>query len=179
MRAALAFMLIAVLLFGCVSQQSGAKITEAAPEPIVHDIPVQPASNGTINTSTDFVRNVSDVMNTDTVFPEMPNFDFSPKTEPDGRPIVYFFYSPYCSACKAIIPEIDALETRHTEVSWKRYDITSVNGSIAYKNFSAQYGLNSSQMMVPQVLVNGTIITDRFNINKSLEGIIISFGGTE
>jgi len=86
--------------------------------------------------------------------------------------MVYFFYSPGCSACKAIIPEIDGLEASYPDALFLRYDLSTRNGSEAYKQFAQQHNLSSDRMYVPQVLVNGTIITDRFNINQSLEAII-------
>jgi hypothetical protein len=56
------------------------------------------------------------------------------------------------------------------------YDLANTSGSEAYGDFAAQHNLSDTQMLVPQVLVNGTILTDRFNINKSLEGIIKAYG---
>ena len=73
-------------------------------------------------------------------------------------------------------PEIDRLEAKYNGTTlFLRYDITSINGTYAYKDFTAQYGLNKSGMYVPQVLVNKIIITDMFNINKSLEKTIQNF----
>jgi thiol-disulfide isomerase/thioredoxin len=124
-----------------------------------------------------FERDVSDVMNTNTTFPEPmeSEADFSNITAADGGLIVYYFHSSGCSACKILRPEIDKLETKYPEVLWLEYDLADANGSQAYRNFAAQHNLSTQQMYVPQALVNGTILTDRFNINKSLEGIIKAY----
>lgn len=122
-----------------------------------------------------FTRNASDVLNTETRLPEPPHFDFSNATTENGTLIVRYFYSPGCSACKALRPEIDRLEGRYQGLDWREYDITTQNGTLAYGAFADQYNLTSAQRLVPQVLVNGTVITDRFNINRSLEGIVSGF----
>jgi len=132
-----------------------------------------PAQHITINLT--LGRSPSKVMNTDTVFPKALEYDFSNRTTADGRLIVYFFYSPYCSASKAIRPEIDKLEQRYQNVSWNEYDITTANGSVAYSNFASQKNLGAKERFVPQVLVDGRVITDRFNINNTLEDVIQNF----
>lgn len=168
----------AVLLFvsGCLAQQNAANQTTM-------DKPSAAGGSETteqpyVNTSgLYFERNVSDVMNTDTTFPEVADieFDFSNITTPDGRLIVHYFHSSGCSACKTLRPEIDKLEARYTEVLWLEYDLANESGGEAYRDFAAQNNLSDQQMFVPQALVNGTILTDRFNINQSLEGIIKAY----
>jgi thiol-disulfide isomerase/thioredoxin len=111
-------------------------------------------------------------MNTETKIAEPPHFDFTNMTAEDGKPIVRYFYSRYCSACKALRPEIDRLEAQYSGVEWREYDIVDQNGTQAYRAFADQYNLTQKQRLVPAVLVNRTIITDRFNINSSLEGIL-------
>ncbi len=129
-----------------------------------------------VNTSgLSFERNASGVMNANTTFPERETLTFSDVSTPDGRLIVYYFYSSSCSACKALWPEIVRLESEYAGVEWKKYDITTQNGTYAYQDFAAEYNLSSKQRLVPQMLVNGTIITDRFNINRSIEGILTAF----
>lgn len=175
MRAAIAisilFVIITAALLGCTNRQeaqeppSQANITQ--PEEQAYPLP------DTSNLS--FTRNVSDVVNTDTEFFKRPEFDFSEITNGSGALIVYYFYTPHCSACKALAPEIERLEADHPEVEWRKFDIASQNGTYAYQDFANQTGLDQSQRMVPQALVNGTVITDRFNINRTLEGIIVQF----
>jgi len=91
--------------------------------------------------------------------------------------MVHYFYSPGCIASKAISPEIDRLEESYPGVVFLRHDLATINGSYAYKEFAVEYNLSPHKQLVPQVLVDGTVITDRFNINESLEGIILSFTG--
>ncbi len=186
MRAAIAisilFVIITAAMLGCTNRQDAAgsgatgpqnpepqaQANESAP-PESEPSPLPDTSN------LSFTRNVSDVVNTDTEFFKRPEFDFSEITNGSGALIVYYFYAPYCSACKALAPEVERLESDHPEVEWRKYDITSQNGTYAYQDFANQTGLNQSQRMVPQALVNGTVITDRFNINRTLGGIISSF----
>jgi thiol-disulfide isomerase/thioredoxin len=123
-----------------------------------------------------YSRDVSDVLNTDSKNIENPNFDFSNITDTEGRLIVHFFYLPKCSACLGIKPEIDRLESAYPDTVFKRYDLTTPNGSVAYNTFANQLNLSKSQRYVPQVLVNGTVITDRFNINSTLETIVKGYG---
>jgi thiol-disulfide isomerase/thioredoxin len=163
------FAILAILLLGCTEQKAEAQAPiEKAPE-----IP-QPERVSTANITV--TREVTNVLTADTKFPEPPKFNFS-KTTADGRLIAYYFFSPHCEASVAIRPEIDRLESKYPEVDWKEYDITTQNGTMAYVQFAERYNLSAEKRLVPQVLVNGTIITDRFNINESLEGIIQSFEG--
>ena len=168
-----------VLLCGCASKTPEVQITtgstvpqnSTAPSHIDEAILLQ---NITIIPN----QTTNDVMMSNTTFPEPPKFNFSNITTPDGRLIIYYFYSPYCEAAKEIRPEITKLETRYRNMLWLEYDITTQNGTLAYMEFATEYNLSTKQRLVPQALVNGTIITDRFNINKSLEEIIVSFKTT-
>jgi thiol-disulfide isomerase/thioredoxin len=105
---------------------------------------------------------------------EEVEYDFSPTHDREGRLIVYFFFSPRCSASRAIIPEIDILESEYPDALFLRYNLSMDNGSEAYRQFAEQHNLSNDEMYVPQVLVNSTIITDRFEINESLEGLLNS-----
>jgi len=183
MRAAIAisilFVIITAAMLGCTDRQGAQEAADAAQEPqpqADESAQAEPEPYPLPDTSNlSFTRNVSDVVNTDTEFFKRPEFDFSEITNGSGALIVYYFYTPHCSACKALAPEIERLEADHPEVEWRKYDITSQNGSYAYQDFANQTVLNQSQRMVPQALVNGTVITDRFNINRTLGGIISSF----
>ena len=124
------------------------------------------------------ITNTTTVLMANTKFPEPPKFNFSNVTTGDGKLIIYYFYSPYCVASRAIRPEIDRLEQKYPELNWMEYDISTQNGTLAYTSFADQYNLSTDKRLVPQVLVNGTIITDRFNINDTLENIITSFKNT-
>jgi thiol-disulfide isomerase/thioredoxin len=180
MRAAIAisvlFVIIMGTMLGCTSRQDAAGAAQI-PEPLANETKLEEPEPyplpSTLNLS--FTRNVSDVINTDTVFFKKPEFDFSNITNGSGALIVYYFYTPHCSACAALRPEIERLKGVYQGVEWREYDITSQNGTYAYQDFANQSNLSQSQRMVPQVLVNGTVITDRFNINRTLGGIIAPF----
>lgn len=198
MRALIAVMIL-LLGFGCLDQQNPANQTTAD-----QTIPNQSAPNQTTTDNTGsgsdsgsvigeeqngqtqpyvntsgiyFERNVSDVMNANTTFPEPENitYDFSNMTTEDGRLIVYYFHSSACSACKALRSDIDRLEAKYPDVLWLEYDLVDDEGHNAYNQFAAQRNLTTQQMYVPQVLVDDTVITDIFNINQSLEGLIKNF----
>ncbi len=194
MKPAILLSLALLLLFGCAGQQVSEKsqpqaANEVPPQPsaqpasgsgaenlenqtVVRPEPVSPPPD-TSNLS--FTREADDVMNTETELPGVPDFEF-PATE-EGRLVVHFFYSKYCVASQAILPEIDRLEASYPDVEFRRYDITTQNGTWAYVDFADGFNLSTEKRLVPQVLVNGTILTDRFNINSSLEGIITGFPG--
>ena len=162
---------LAILLIGCTAQESS-KANDTVPEQPKNEIGIQEKVN-TSNFS--FNRSTTDVLTADTKFPEPLKFDFSNKTTEDGRLIVYYFMSSGCGACKELQPEIDRLMGKYTKLEWHIHDIVTQNGTIAYTQFADQYELSPDKRLVPQVLVNGSIITDRFNINNSLEGIIQNF----
>lgn len=152
-----------LLLLGCTTQQT----TQPAEQNQTNIGQIE-----YVNTSGLGFNRSADVLNANSTFEKRPEYNFTNITTQDGKLIVHYFYLPKCPSCIAIKPEIDDLEAIYPNVVFIRYNLATVNGSWAYKDFSDQYGLNKTQMYVPQVLVNKTIITDRFNINSSLENII-------
>jgi len=159
-------LLATLLLLGCVAQQ----------EKTFED----PVETGTItkkfNTNDfSFSRENTSVVTAETVFPEIQHYNFSNVSTEDGNLIVYYFYSTNCVASHALAPEMARLEKEYENTLFLRHNLATPNGSRAYRDFSEQYNLSKDQMLVPQVLVNGTIITDRFNINKSLEDLLIAY----
>jgi thiol-disulfide isomerase/thioredoxin len=166
-----ALAVLAILLLGCTFQEEP-KTPGNASEPPGE----KPKIQETVNTSNrSFSRTATDVLTADTKFPEPPVFDFSNKTTADGRLIIYYFKSSGCGACRELQPEMDRLQMKYAGMEWRTYDIINQNGTLAYKAFAEQYNISQDKRLVPQVLVNGSIITDRFNINNSLEGIIMNF----
>lgn len=169
---------IMLVLSGCIVEREDAAANgdaalqkaEYAQDARVSDLP------GTANLS--FSRSATSVITADAEPFRVPQFDFTNSTTPDGRLIVNYFYSAHCPACIALRPEIERLEADYPQVAWREFDISTQNGSWAYLQFANESGLNQSRRMVPQMLVNGTVITDRFNINMSLEGIIRAFSGS-
>lgn len=157
----LAVILMMVLLLGCTAQTSQ--------EPTVK------TQSSVALPDTTKISFTSEPMVNYSEGPGIPTFDFSNITDPEGRLIVYYFYSPGCVASKAITPVIDLMEQDYPEAVFLRYSLATINGSYAYKEFAAEYNLSPDKQLVPQVLVNGTIITDRFNINESLEPIVAAF----
>ncbi|MDD5339690.1 MAG: hypothetical protein PHV13_00390 [Candidatus ainarchaeum sp.] len=180
MKALVAVALAVVLLFGCAQKETdkpGNITTEAVVNNASGSAMQGQAGNGTIAPVP--TMDTTGVMMADYTPPEMPHFDFANVTTPNGTLIVYYFHSSKCSACNALQPEIDRLRAGHTDVLWLDYDIATPNGRHAYEDFAAQRNLNTSERMVPQVLVNGSVITDRFKINATLEGIILGYRNPE
>jgi thiol-disulfide isomerase/thioredoxin len=167
MNHAIPVIFLVLVLLGCTSETDNpVEMNTTNETPIIQDThiaatPIPLPSNTTKNVTT-----------TDTVYPVLPEYDFSNITNEGGGLIVYYFYSPNCIASQAINPTIRRVESNYSEIELRRYDLTTQNGSIAYVQFAEQHNLNSSQRLVPQVLVNGTIITDRFNIEDRLEDTI-------
>lgn len=161
-----------MLLFGCVSETQGIEIVENKTindsKIFEHEIE---AIEGNISANSTDNDLHADVMNTDTIFPEEPIFEFN-KTAENGSMIVYFFHSPGCSACRETYQTIADLEEKYPNIVFINYSLASANGSKAYVQFAEKYNLSTSKQLVPQVLVNDTIITDRFNIEDTLEEII-------
>ncbi len=183
MRYLIALSLVLVLLFGCAGNQPPANSTPPAPQPVPQpsgggysppvnnqNVSLTPAGNSSNSTPP--------VMNTSYVPPRMPSYNFTNKTTSDGRLIVYYFFSPHCVASVAIRPVIDSLEAKYRNVDWQEYDLTTQNGTLAYIEFANENNLSVKQRLVPQVLVDGKIITDRFHINDSLEGTILNFSAS-
>ena len=160
-------LLTALLFLGCVAPQEPKTGTETP----------QPEENTrTVSTNElSFSRESPTVIAADTVFPEIKHYDFSGPVTEEGNLIVYYFYSNNCIASQELAPEIERLEKAYPETVFQKHNLATLNGSMAYRDFAEQYNLSYEQQLVPQVLVNGTIITDRFSINDSLEDIIISY----
>jgi thiol-disulfide isomerase/thioredoxin len=174
---AIALLLVIVLALGCAQSGQPSAAAQAAPG----------AGNGTLKTGnqpaepeppmhikeTNISREIrGDIMTTDTKFPERPHFDFINTTNASGSWIVYYFYSPRCGACVAFKPEYERIKAEFDNFEWREIDITNANGSLAYDDYVAQWNLSPKQMYTPQVLVNGTIITDRFNISATLPSLL-------
>jgi thiol-disulfide isomerase/thioredoxin len=166
----LAALIIVLLVAGCVGD---AEQTENKTLPIEN---ISVVDNGTQNQTTE-QQNITTQNKTERVAEEQKPtlFDFKNVTTESGGLIVHYFHSSGCVASIALNPEIDKLEKNYPDVLFARYDIFTQNGTQAYLAFADQYNLSRDLRLVPQVLVNGTIITDRFNINDSLEGMIQGF----
>lgn len=180
MKSAIPILLV-VLLLGCVTAEAPADngtkgIEKPEPAQVIEESTITEEEPVTIEENNTMENTSADVMATDSVSPEMPIFDFNKTTE-NGTLIIYFFHSPGCSACKATYPFMDELKDDHPEVIFIGYSLAEVNGTMAYREFARLNNLSSKQQMVPQVYVNGIILTDRFNIEDNLEGILENFSG--
>jgi thiol-disulfide isomerase/thioredoxin len=169
----------ALLLMGCTTQpldktNDSVKLTSSN-NSIVQKTSVQQELNKTVIQQEQNNTAVEPLQNSSAEHSTLPKFNFTNVTTANGTLIVHYFHSTGCVASRALKPEIDKLEKDYPEVLFFRYNIVTQNGSIAYVTFADQYNLSRDKRYVPQVLVNGTIITDRFNINDSLGGIIANF----
>jgi thiol-disulfide isomerase/thioredoxin len=162
-----AFVLVLILLMvaGCVAEASETTSDN-------DEIAVLPESNTSNKTTSEpepiaKTNNTTEVITSETEFPKEPVFDLN-YTDGNGTLRVFFFHSPGCSACQDSYPIIEELEGKHPEVDFINYSLATQNGSKAYVKFAELHNLSTKKQMVPQVLVNGTIITDRFNIEEKL-----------
>lgn len=86
---------------------------------------------------------------------------------------VDYFYSPVCPFCNAINSKIDQLEQKYeNSTSFVRYSVFNQNDLDTYNNFTATY--NVSERVVPLVFVNGTYLSGMFEINSTLEELIVN-----
>ena len=100
-------------------------------------------------------------------------FDFSPVYSDGGKLIIYFFYSPGCSSCKAVSPEIERIGKEYENVTeWRGFDINFPEDRDRYLQFYKEYNISPSRAGVPMIMVNKTILWGRYEINDSLERII-------
>ncbi len=156
---------LCLVIAGCV--------TEETPEPIVeaeeNDTASETDTNGIMPETMPppQANDTEGKLKNETVFPKEPFFDFN-YTDENGTWRVFFFHSPGCSACQDSYPIIGDLKEKYPEVSFINYSLATQNGSKAYVKFAELHNLSTQKQMVPQVLVNGTILTDRFNIEQKL-----------
>jgi len=179
MRILFAALLVSMLvLMGCAADKAEPASGEPGPENALQEqayAPPPPPSTAGIMLE----RTADDVMTDIAEPPQREVFNFSDATDGDGRVIVYYFFSSGCSACKALRGDIDRLEAECQGADWREYDLKNQSGSWAYLDFATQNNLSRQERLVPQVLVNGSIITDRFKINESLGGILAAFGACQ
>ncbi len=178
MRAIGAVVLMAAfLLAGCAADKAepaGAGAQGAEAPGVRESAPPLPSTAGIM-----LERTAEGVMTDAAAPPGRETFSFGDVSDGEGRVIVYYFFSSGCSACKALRPEIDRLESECPDADWREYDLKEESGSWAYLDFAEQKNLSRQGRLVPQVLVNGTIITDRFEINGTLGAILASLGACE
>jgi thiol-disulfide isomerase/thioredoxin len=91
----------------------------------------------------------------------------------DNRFPVYYFYSLECPYCARIKPKIDELEAKYnSSVHFERHNVLLQDELEIYDNFTARY--NVSSRVVPLVFVNDSYLSGMFEINDSLESLIIA-----
>jgi thiol-disulfide isomerase/thioredoxin len=115
------------------------------------------------------ITNSNQVMNSETVFPTLPKYNFDNITNESGDYIIYYFYLPKCAACIANRPKIDELEQKYPMFEWREYDLSTQNGTFAYFDFAQKFNKSKTEITVPQILVNNTIFENRINIDEKLE----------
>ncbi len=167
--------LFCLVAFGCVTADAK---SEATPENTTEPILEENKSSETYsepqplnNTDEETANDTTEAITSETVYPQEPFFDFN-YTDENGTLRVFFFHSPGCSACQDSYPIIRELEEKFPDVEFINYSLATQNGSKAYVKFAQLHNLSTQKQMVPQVLVNGTIITDRFNIEEMLEPLL-------
>jgi len=100
-------------------------------------------------------------------------YDFSETHTKDGKLIVYFFHSPTCNSCKAIYPEVERIAKQYwNQTEWIDFDLNVPDDKNRYFQFYRQFNVTPERSGTPTILVNGTVLWGRYEINDSLEGII-------
>ncbi|MGV8085515.1 MAG: hypothetical protein ACP5N9_04665 [Candidatus Bilamarchaeum sp.] len=149
-------LVLSIILFGCTSQIQEKQTLQ------------KPQSISTLNIS--FTRQAEGLLNTETKFPEKPKFEF--EHNQNGSIIVSYFYSPTCSGHLAVASRIQSLKIEYSQYDWREYDITTQNGTLAYIAFATNYNKSKDILLVPQVLVNGNVLSDSHNISENLELVL-------
>lgn len=158
-------LIISILMLGCLSQN-----TEKTPN-------LQTQNQSALQNKTAVqeskaetkITNTNQVMNSETVFPTLPKYNFDNITNQSGNYIIYYFYLPKCTACIANRPKIDELEQKYPMFEWREYDLSTQNGTFAYFDFAQKFNKSKTEITVPQILVNNTIFENRINIEEKLE----------
>ena len=164
--------LMLVVLFGCAAQQTVKK----------EDTVIKPATNQAETPVNQTPKN-SEPVNV-TYQPEVPTnvTNDSKKTNTSMQPepdlskyqlVVYYFYNPNCTACKAIAPEIDKLQSKYNgTVYFVKNSILEKSGMTEFNKFAAQYKLSNNNRVVPLIYVKDQVLAGRFDINASLDSLI-------
>ena len=168
--------IVCLLAFGCIATDTDNESNPEtnATEPVLQEnknnetLSEPQAVNDSEKTGT---NDTAEVITSETIYPQEPVFDFN-YTDENGTLRVFFLHSPGCSACRDTYPIIEELEGKFPEVDFINYSLATQNGSKAYVKFAELHNLSTKKQMVPQALVNGTIITDRFNIEERLEPLL-------
>ena len=112
--------------------------------------------------------------NFDDVFYSINNSseNFTDQNFNDSGLQVYYFYSPACPFCSSIKPEIDRIESNYnSSIKILRYNVYVQDDLDTYNNFTTIF--NTSRT-VPIIFVNKTYLSGLFDINRSLESLIIN-----
>ncbi len=100
--------------------------------------------------------------------------DFHKEYSDDGKLMVYFFYSPSCPSCKAIRPFVESIGANYSNVTeWHGFDLTKKADRDEYFRFFKEFNLPQSRSGTPTILVANTVLWGRYEINDSLEKLII------
>lgn len=163
-------LIISILIFGCLGQNTDK--TANSQTQIQNGLQNKTIIEEDRPEVTFGANNTNQVMNSETVFPTLPKYNFDNITNESGNYIVYYFYLPKCAACIANRPKIDELEQRYPMFEWREYDLSTQNGTFAYFDFAEKFNKSKTEITVPQVLVNNTIFQNRINIGEKLEGYL-------
>lgn len=157
-------LVISILIFGCVGPNQKQKNSTEIEHQKINQNKTTSGTNITINNT-----NSNQVMNSETIFPQIPTYDFENITNESGNYIIHYFYLPKCAACIANRPKIDELEKEYKMFEWREYDLSTQNGTFAYFDFADKFNKSKVEITVPQVLVNNTVFENRINIGEKLE----------
>ncbi len=89
---------------------------------------------------------------------------------------VYFYYSPICPFSHAIAPYVDLVATKYANsTEWHRFNVLDSLDILEYNAMAAQFNLTEGNgRVVPIIVIGNTSLSGMFEINRSLESLIIN-----
>ena len=88
---------------------------------------------------------------------------------------VDYYYSSVCQFCIAIKPHIQEIEKKYeNETKWYWFNVLTNEGLESYNQMALHFNFSLAERVVPVVVINNTHLSDLFQINASLESLIIN-----
>ncbi len=159
-------LLLMVLLFGCTSRLATVDKNTTKNASAATSIKISESE-----ANLEEVTNITEV-NTTQHEKELDSLD---QELADDRPKIYFFYSSLCFASNAIMPKINELDARYNQsVEIVRYNVVQQKDLDRYNEFATKYNLSQKDRVVPMIYADGIRLSNMFQLNRSLEEVIIN-----
>ena len=144
----------------------------------IEKIPNAPVRNATLlennsllNSSNVSASESSPIVSEDT---SLENFSLNASSSLNKTRVDYY-YSSVCQFCTAIKPYIQEIEKKYeTETEWYWFNVLTNEGLESYNQMALHFNFSLSERVVPVVVINNTHLSDMFQINASLESLIVN-----